>query len=156
MRVVFRYFSLVALSAFCCTSALASASAGFSAPKDSHEVHEAYVQAINSNDLDAMLEIMTDDVVFLAAQEPPMVGKDAVRPWLEGYLEAYKTHWDKPVLEFVVSGDWAFERYSYKSTDTPRGGGDIVEDTGWGLLIYHRDADGRWRVARDAFGPDHR
>ena len=30
-----------------------------------------------------------------------------------------------------------------------------VEDTGWGLLIYNRDADGKWRVARDAWGPDH-
>jgi len=70
-------------------------------------------------------------------------------------ISAYETHWDKPVLEFVVSGDWAFERYSYRSTDTPRGGGDMVEDTGWGLVIYHHDADGKWRVARDAFGPDH-
>ena len=69
--------------------------------------------------------------------------------------EAFKTHWDKPVQEFVVSGDWAFERYSYKSTDTPLAGGAVVEDTGWGLVIYHHDADGKWRVARDAWGPDH-
>ena len=48
-----------------------------------------------------------------------------------------------------------FERYSYKSTDTPLAGGDVVEDTGWGLVIYHHDADGKWRVARDAWGPDH-
>ena len=51
-------------------------------------------------------------------------------------------------------GDWAFERYNYKSTDTPRDGGAAMEDTGWGLVIYHRDADGKWRVARDAFGSD--
>ena len=37
--------------------------------------------------------------------------------------------------EFVVNGDWAFERYAYKSTDTPVGGGAVVEDTGWGLVI---------------------
>ena len=29
----------------------------------------------------------------------------------------------------------------------------MVEDTGWGLVIYHHDADGKWRVARDAWGP---
>ena len=63
--------------------------------------------------------------------------------------------WDKPVQEFVVNGDWAFERYSYKSTDTPLAGGAVVEDTGWGLVIYRHDADGKWRVARDAWGPDH-
>ena len=64
-------------------------------------------------------------------------------------------HWDKPVQEFTVSGDYAFERYDYKSTDTPVGGGRDVLDTGWGLVVYHRDSDEVWRVARDAFGPDH-
>jgi len=34
-------------------------------------------------------------------------------------------------------------------------GGPVVEDTGWGLVIYHHDADGKWRVARGAWGPDH-
>ena len=57
--------------------------------------------------------------------------------------------------EFVVSGDWVFERYSYKSTHPPLAGGPVVEDTGWGLVIYHHDADGKWRVARGAWGPDH-
>jgi ketosteroid isomerase-like protein len=120
-----------------------------------HQAHEAYVTAINSNNLDTLLGVLTEDVVFLAPQEPVMVGKAAVRPWLEGYLKAFKTHWDKPVQEFVVNGEWAFERYSYKSTDTPAGGGAVVEDTGWGLVIYHRDTDGKWRVARDAWGTDH-
>lgn len=120
-----------------------------------HQAHEAYVAAINSNNLDTLLGVLTEDVVFLAPQEPVMVGKAAVRPWLEGYLKAFKTHWDKPVQEFVVNGAWAFERYAYKSTDTPVGGGAVVEDTGWGLVIYHHDADGKWRVARDAWGADH-
>jgi ketosteroid isomerase-like protein len=120
-----------------------------------HQAHEAYVTAINSNDLDTLLGVLTDDVVYLSAHEAPMVGKAAVRPWLEGYLKTYKTHWDKPVKEFIVNGEWAFERYSYTSTDTPIAGGDAVTDTGWGLVIYHHDADGKWRVARDAWGPDH-
>jgi len=119
-----------------------------------HLAHEAYTAAINSNDLDSLMAMMTDDVVFLAAHGPPMVGKAAVRPWAEGYLQAFTTSWDKQSQEFVVAGDWAFERYSYRSTDTPRGGGEPVQDTGWGLVIYHHDADGKWRVARDAFGTD--
>ncbi len=120
-----------------------------------HRAHEAYVAAINSNDLDTLMGMLTDDVVYMSAHEPPTVGKDAVRPWVESYLAAYTTHWDKPVQEFVVAGDWAFERYAYTSTDTPLDGGDPVTDTGWGLVIYHHDPDGTWRVARDAWGPDH-
>ena len=117
--------------------------------------HEAYVTAINSNNLEKLLGVLTEDVVYLASNEAPMVGKAAVKPWLLDYLKAFKTHWDKPVKEFVVNGDWAFERYSFTSTDTPLAGGDSVKDTGWGLVIYHHDSDGKWRVARDAWGADH-
>lgn len=120
-----------------------------------HEAHQAYVDAINSNDVERMLAMLTDDVVFLPPNSPVMIGKETLRPWLEGYVAAFRTHWDKPVHEFVVNGCWAFERYSYTSTDTPRDGGDAIVDTGWGLIIYRHDADGVWRVARDAWGMDH-
>ena len=155
MRVILRALSIVILGAVYGAPTSMLASDHPAAEAGAHQAHAAYVAAINSNNLETLLDMLTDDVVFLAAQSPPMVGKDAVRPWLEGYMEAYETHWDKPVLEFVVCGEWAFERYSYKSTDTPRAGGAVIEDTGWGLAIYHHDADGKWRVARDAFGPDH-
>jgi ketosteroid isomerase-like protein len=116
--------------------------------------HEDYTTAINSNNLDSLTGMFTEDVVFLAAHAPPIVGKAAVRKWAEDYLKAFTTHWNKTSQEFVVAGEWAFERYSYKSTDTPKAGGAAVEDTGWGLVIYHHDPDGKWRVARDAFSTD--
>jgi ketosteroid isomerase-like protein len=120
-----------------------------------HQAHENYVRVINSNNIDSLTAMLTDDVVFLAANDKPMVGKPAVRAWVDGYIKAFHTKWDKPVQEFVVSGDHAIERYSYTSTDTPVGGGKDVVDTGWGLVVYRREPDGVWRVARDAFGPDH-
>ena len=128
-----------------------------SAARDSaaHQAHENYVRVINSNNIDSLASMLTDDVIFLAANDKPVVGKPAVRAWADGYLKAFRTKWDKPVQEFVVSGDHAIERYSYTSTDTPVGGGRDVVDTGWGLVVYRREPDGVWRVARDAFGPDH-
>ena len=119
-----------------------------------HDAFGSYVAAINSNNLDTLTAMFTDDVVFMAPGSPPIVGKAAVRDWCAGYLDAFITHWDKTSVEMVVDGDHAWERYSYRSTDTPRAGGDPVSGTGWGLVIYRREADGVWRVARDAFGPD--
>lgn len=119
------------------------------------EAHENYNSAINTNNYDAILEMLTDDVVFLAAGFPPFEGKENVGPWIKGYLEAYKTRWDKTMHEFEVFGDYAFERYSYHSVDSSLEDGSIIEDTGWGLVIFHRDADGKWRVTQDAWGPDH-
>jgi ketosteroid isomerase-like protein len=83
-----------------------------------------------------------------------VVGKAAVRAWSAAYLKAYTIHWDKTVSEFILDGDWAFERYAYKEHDTPSGGGAAVTDTGKGLIVYHHDADGKWRVARDAWNSD--
>ena len=161
MRAVFGFVPIVALFTACGVPPAPPApkpSPTFdqvAADLAAHRAHEDYVTAINANNLDQLLGVLTEDVVFMAPGEPPMVGKAAVRPWLEGYVKAFKTHWDKPVSEFVIAGEWAFERYSYKSTDTPHAGGPAVVDSGWGLVIYHRDSDGKWRVARDAWGADH-
>ena len=119
-----------------------------------HLTHQNYVNAINSNDLDSVMAMFTEDVVFLYPKASPIIGKENLRPWIGGYLKAFKTYWDKPVQEFVVNGKWAFGRYSYKSTDTSLSDGSVIEGTGWGLIIYHYDTDGKWKVARDAWGPD--
>lgn len=152
MRILIAFMAILALAGCSQSGTQADNSASDAA---AHKAHEEYVNAINSNDLDTLMGMLTDDVVFMAAHAPPFVGKAALTPWLEGYLSAFKTHWDKPVQEFVVNGEWAFERYSYTSTDTPLAGGEPIVDTGWGFVVYHRDPDGKWRVARDAWGPDH-
>jgi ketosteroid isomerase-like protein len=145
---------IVLVLAACGPSGAKPAAVADAADSTAHLAHEAYTTAINSNNLDSLSSMFTEDVVFLVAHAPPIVGKPAVLKWAADYLNAFTTHWDKKSLELVTAGDWAFERYSYKSTDTPKAGGAAVEDTGWGLVIYHHDADGKWRVARDAFGTD--
>lgn len=119
-----------------------------------HQAHEAYTAAINSNNLDSLVAMFTEDVVFLSPNERVLVGKPAVRAWCDAYLKAFTIHWDKTVSEFIVADEWAFERYSYKQNDKPRGAGAPVTDTGKGLIIYHHDSDGKWRVARDAWNSD--
>jgi ketosteroid isomerase-like protein len=149
---------LLAMMALLTLGPLASAAPpGAAAASDNgaHLVHQAYVKGINSNSLESMRGMLTEDVVFMAPNDKPYIGKSAVRPWILEYLKTYRTHWDKPVQEFVVSGKSAFERYSYTSTDKPVGGGAAVVDTGWGFAVNHHDSDGQWRVARDAWGSDH-
>lgn len=154
MRLTIGSLTLAALCIACNGPGETSTDTVMDADDSAHLAHENYVAAINSNNLDTLLAVLTEDVVFMAPNTPVMVGKAAALPWLTGYLEAYKTHWDKPVQEFTVIGDWAFERYAYTSTDTPLAGGDAIVDTGWGLVIYHHDDDGVWRVARDSWGSD--
>lgn len=119
-----------------------------------HKAHDTYLAAINSNDLDTFLAAVTDDIVFIAPNSPVMVGKAEVGPWVGGYFEAVATKWEKTSVEFVVAGDWAFERYTYIAVDTPRAGGEAYTDTGNGINIYRLSDDGIWRVARDAWATD--
>lgn len=146
-------FTLLAGCA-CSTCADDGASDSRSAQAIVDEAHGRYVTAINTNDVDKIMAVMTDDVVFLPPNGPRMVGKDTIRPWVAGYVEAFDSRWKKTTLESVAFGDWAFEQYSYESADTPKGGGETMRDVGKGLIIYHRDNDGVWRVARDAWNSD--
>jgi ketosteroid isomerase-like protein len=116
--------------------------------------HGAYVAAINSNNTETLMADLTDDIVYQAPHEPQIIGKDAVRKWVAGYFGAYRTSWEKASSGFTVSGDWAFERYTYKSKDIDRKTGAVTTDQGKGINIFRRDADGKWRVAIDGWSSD--
>lgn len=154
MRMIFTTLTAVAILAGCTATGSRPAATSADTDAGARQAHEAYVAAINANNVDSLLAMLTEDVVYLPPHEPALVGKAAVRPWADAYLKAFKIHWEKTSLEFVVAGFWAFELYAHKSADTPQGGGTAVQDTGKGINIYHHDADGKWRVARDAWNSD--
>jgi ketosteroid isomerase-like protein len=116
--------------------------------------HDAYVTAINSNDVDTLLGDLTDDIVYQSPGDPEIVGKQAVRKWVATYFGSFRTHWEKTSIGFVVNGDWAFERYTYKSTDPDKKTGAVSTDVGKGINIFRRGTDGRWRVAIDGWSSD--
>jgi ketosteroid isomerase-like protein len=116
--------------------------------------HGGYVAAINSNDVDTLMADLTDDIVYQNPGTPEIVGKVAVRKWVADYFGAYRTRWEKTSIGFTVNGDRAFERYTYKSTDTDKKTGAVTTDTGKGINIFRRGADGKWRVAIDGWSSD--
>lgn len=134
---------------------LCMASATSTEPKSIEEAaHGAYVSAINSNDVDTLLADLTDDIVYQSPGEPEIVGKAAIRKWLAAYFGTTRTHWEKTSIGFVVDSEWAFERYTYKSTDIDKKSGAVSTDVGKGINIFRRGSDGRWRVAIDGWSSD--
>src|ERR671937_389428 len=89
--------------------------------------HEEYLAAINANDLEAVLAMLTDDAIYLPPHEPAVAGKEAIRPWLEGYFSAIRTHWDKETLELVAAGEWGIEYAAERVKDSPVDGGEVLE-----------------------------
>lgn len=113
--------------------------------------HDAYVAAINTNDPDAVAARMTQDVVFQAPGAPELIGREAVREFVAGYVGAFETRWEKTSIDFTVAGDYAFERYTYSHVDTSRETGEVVTGEGKGVIVFEREDDGVWRVAVDGW-----
>ena len=66
MRPVFGALTLVAFCAACNAPAPQPAANTAATDAAAHQAHDAYVTAINSNNLDSLLGMLTDDVVFLS------------------------------------------------------------------------------------------
>jgi uncharacterized protein (TIGR02246 family) len=98
----------------------------------------------------AVLELMTDDVVFLRPGQPPMRKAEFAQgakaqqagkaPTFDGTSE---------IQELQVLGEWAFMWTKLDVTATPPGGGAAMKRSGHTLTILRKEG-GRWRIARDA------
>ena len=86
--------------------------------------------------------------------EPPIVGKAALRSWFLRVTDQFSIDLDFSVEEVKTSGDWAFERFSFRRTMTPAGGGEPATARGKGIHVYRRQSDGSWKIARDIWNSD--
>ena len=57
-------------------------------------------------------------------------------------------------VEVVVLGDWAFARSRVSGSVTPRSGGDAIPVDLKELVLYRRQPDGGWKIARFISNPN--
>jgi ketosteroid isomerase-like protein len=106
--------------------------------------------AIISGDMDRYMRLLTDDAVLMPPNAPSVIGKESIRSWNQAMskqfrIQAYTSVDD----EVIVAGEWAFRRATMDWTLAPTGGGTAVRDTGKYIIIYKRQPDRSWKVARD-------
>jgi len=112
-----------------------------------------WMEATKRGDIQAVLNLMTEDVVFLTPGQPPMVGKAAfegaanaqamsgdARPQFEGASE---------IQEIKVFEDWAYMWTRLRVVITHADGGAPIIRAGHTLSILRKQA-GKWALARDA------
>ena len=120
---------------------------------DDQAIRELVAQwhrATAAGDVDAVLRLMAEDVVFLVAGKPPMKGRGAFERGLRGLLATHRIDSTGEVQEVAVSGDLAYSRTRLQVRITPLAGGEPVERSGNTLSIYRRQDDGSWVMVRDA------
>ena len=108
---------------------------------------ETWMRASKDGDTATVLDLMTDDVLFLTPGREPFgkeefaANSDAMKDMrIDGRAE---------VLELRIFGDWAYLRNHIALTVTPPQGAP-VQRSGHTLTVLRKEADGMWRLARDA------
>jgi uncharacterized protein (TIGR02246 family) len=111
---------------------------------------ETWIRATAAGDLSTVLTLMSDDVVFLVAGQPPMQGKHAFAAAFQSMLPVARIEATADTQEIQVHGDIAWCWNHLVVTVTPRGGGQISRRTGYTLCVLRREPAGNWVVIRDA------
>jgi uncharacterized protein (TIGR02246 family) len=106
-----------------------------------------WMQASARGDLQQVLSMMSDDVVFMTAGREPF-GKQEFAAQSAGMKDVRIEGVAKPV-EIKVLGDWAWLRNHITVTVTPTEG-EATKRAGYTLTILQRQSDGRWVITRDA------
>jgi uncharacterized protein (TIGR02246 family) len=106
--------------------------------------------ATAAGDVDTVLSLMTEDVVFLSAGQPPMRGRETFATGLRGLLSHRRIESTFEVQEIIVSGDLAYAWTQLRVRIITRENGEAISREGNALSILRREADGAWRVTRDA------
>jgi uncharacterized protein (TIGR02246 family) len=106
-----------------------------------------WLDATKAGDVEAVLGLMTDDVVFMVPGQEPF-GKEAFAAASRG-MHGAAFEGTSEIVEIKVLGDWAWMRSRLRVSITPPGGKPIVR-RGYTLTILQRDMKGNWAVARDA------
>ncbi len=107
-------------------------------------------RATAAGDVDAILPLMAEDVIFLVAGKPPMKGRSEFEKGLRALLTAHRIHSTGEIQEIEVSGNLAYCWSILTVRITPVSGRDSAERSGSALSILRKNPDGTWVLVRDA------
>jgi len=121
-------------------------------PGDELEIRNlvaTWLAASKAGDVDTVLGLMTDDIVFLVPGRAPMHKQEfAALSRMPAGSTPPKIDARSEIQEIEVSGDVAFMWSRLSIVVTPPGG-QPIERAGHTLSVLRR-VDGRWLLARDA------
>lgn len=108
---------------------------------------DSWIAASKAGDLPALLDMMTDDVVFMTPGRPPF-GKAEFAADSER-MKGAAIDARAEVQEIEVFGPRAYIR-NHIHAELTFPGQEPRRMSGYALTVLRKDADGRWRIARDA------
>jgi uncharacterized protein (TIGR02246 family) len=111
------------------------------------ELIDSWIAASNAGDVPALMDMMTDDVIFMTPGRPPF-GKAEFAADSERVKDAaIDAHAE--VQEIDVFGPRAYIR-NHVRVELSAPGQPARRMSGYAMSVLRKEADGRWRIARDA------
>lgn len=120
---------------------------------DEREIRQlvsTWMDTSKSGDVEQVLSLMTDDVVFLVTGQPVMRKADfAAAARAQADANAPEFDGSSEIQEIKIFDGWAFMWQKLTVSITPSDGAESAKRAGYTLTILEKQ-DGKWRLARDA------
>jgi uncharacterized protein (TIGR02246 family) len=110
---------------------------------------ETWMEASRAGDVATVLSLMTDDVVFMVPGREPFGREVFEAAATDNAAGGAKIDGTNDIVELQVLGSWAFTR-NHIDIEMTLPNGETMQRSGYTLSLYRKEADGRWRLMRDA------
>jgi uncharacterized protein (TIGR02246 family) len=111
------------------------------------ELVDSWIAASDARDLPALMDMMTDDVVFVTPRRSPFGKADFATD--SERMKGVAIDARAEVHEIEVFGPLAYIR-NHIEVELTSPGQPARRMSGYAMSILRKEADGRWRIARDA------
>ena len=119
------------------------------------EMNDQWDAAVVSGDFEAASAMYTTDAIRMQPDMPALVGREAIRAWLQSESDTYTFEGANQILEVhVLSPEWILMSSTGSFTMTPKAGGEAKSFQEKWLTIVQRQPDGTWKWYRDAGNSD--
>ena len=107
-------------------------------------------RATATGDIDTVMGLMAEDVIFLRAGKPPMLGRASFVEGLRTLLTQHRIESKGDIQEIEISGSLAYCWTNITVRVVPLSGGKGTLRAGSTLSIFRKQPTGSWVVVRDA------
>jgi len=110
-----------------------------------------YEQALNTSDVNAAVQLYTDDGVFMAPENPTVVGTKVLREAYAGVFQAIALKLKFQIAETkLLSPEWALLRTTSTGVVKILANGAEIPGSNQELFLL-RKSNGQWKIARYSF-----
>ncbi|HEY3011717.1 MAG TPA: DUF4440 domain-containing protein, partial [Gemmatimonadales bacterium] len=111
-----------------------------------------FVAAANEGNVDALTAVYAGDAALLPPNLPPQKGRNAIRSFWGGFLNAYTVRFEIASDTIEGRGDLAYNLGHYRFTAVPKAKADPgVADEGKFVEILKKQPDGSWKYIVDMY-----